>query len=409
MSGPTRFRPLSVADLAALQLPDREDIAEGGLLVAGSVTLFSAREKSGKTMFCTDLVCSVTQEQTFLDRAVLCVPAIFIALEQNIREVRQRILNRLGPQRDVPLFVLPANGFTDDVFRLDHPASMGMFAAMIKEYDARVIVIDTMREAHRLHENEADDMAPLMRPLRQVAHDTNSAIVLVHHMSRAGSSRGSTSIAAGVDQLWSFQRTDTDQDSDAPPVGKLTVEGRFGPRQVIGVRLGDRLRWQVDNTVMLNDQTMRGRILAALRHGAVSGMTAQETADALDARLKTVQNEIARLLQETPAPLIATGTGKRNDPRRYAVIDPGLFPPIETSRGNVWEPILGINDDDDSQSSGNNGNSRRLIVPNSQPPTLVNSGINEEWPHLCIEPGCENRCTPPHKYHCDKHIQQEAA
>ncbi len=292
-------------------------------------------------MFCTDLVCSVVREQTFLDRAVLYVPAIFIALEENIREVRQRILDHLGPQRDVPLFVLPANGFSDDVFRLDHPASMGMFATMIREYDARVIVIDTMREAHRLRENEADDMSPLMRPLRQIAHDTNCAIVLLHHMSKTGSSRGSTSIAAAVDQLWSFQRTDSNQDGDSRPVGKLTVEGRFGPRQAIGVRLGDGLRWQVDHTIELTDHTMRGRILAALRDGAAPRMTAQAIADQLDARLKTVQNEIARLLQETPTPLIASGTGKRNDPRRYAVIDPGLFSPSEPPRGafgnQFWE------------------------------------------------------------------------
>ena len=409
MTETTRFRPLSVAELVALRLPDREDIVDGGLLVAGSVTLFTAREKSGKTMFCTDLVCSVVREQTFIDRAVVCVPAIFIALEENIREVRQRILDRLGPQREVPLFVLPANGFSDDVFRLDQPASMAMFAAMIREYGARVIVIDTMRESHRLRENEADDMSPLMRPLRQIAHDTNSAIVLLHHMSKSGASRGSTSIAAAVDQLWSFQRTDTEQDGEGPPVGKLTVEGRFGPRQVIGIRLGDGLRWQLDNSIALTDQTMRGRILAALRHGSIAGMTAQAIADGLDAKLKTVQNEIARLLQETPAPILASGTGTRGDPRRYAVIDPELFPPLETPRGNVWEPMLGTNETDYSQRSGTNGNQPATTSPNSQTPTLESSGINEKWLPVCTEPGCQNRCTPPHNYRCDAHIHQGAA
>lgn len=409
MTEPSRFRPLSVAELAALRLPDREDVVGGGLLVAGSVTLFAAREKSGKTMLCTDLACCVACEQPFLDREVRCGPVIFIALEENIREVRQRILDRLGSRRDVPLFVLPANGFSDDVFRLDHPASMTAFAEMIREYGASVVVIDTMREAHRMRENEADDMSPLMRPLRQIAHDTNCAVVLVHHMSRAGSSRGSTSIAAAVDQLWSFQRTDTDQDTEVPPVGKLTVEGRFGPRQVIGIRLGDGLRWQVDNSIALTDQTMRGRILTALRHGSIVGMTAQAIADGLDARLKTIQNEIARLLQETPAPILASGTGKRGDPRRYTVIDPGLFPPIETPRGSVWESILGTDETDYSQSSGNNGCKPAGTIPNSQPPTLGNLGINDDWPHVCTEPNCGNRCTPPYKYRCDDHIHQETA
>ncbi len=337
MTAPMRFRPLSVAELVALQLPERDDVVDGGILVAGSVTLFAAREKSGKTMLCTDLACCIACEQPFLDRAVKPGPVIFIALEENIREVRRRVLDRLGAQLPVPLYVLPANGFGDATFRLDDPASMAGFAEMIREYATSTVIIDTMREAHRLRENEADDMAPLARPLRQIAHETNCAIVLLHHMSKAGSALGSTAIAAGVDQLWTFQRTDTehDQEAGAAPVGKLTIEGRFGPRQVLGIRLGDRLRWKVDHTSNVADQTMRGRILAALRHGEVAGSTAQDIAEQLDAKLKTVQNEISRLLQETPPPLVTTGTGTRGDPRRYAVVHPELFPPERIPRW--WE------------------------------------------------------------------------
>lgn len=33
---------------------------------------------------------------------------------------------------------------------------------------------------------------------------------------------------------------------------------------------------------------------------------------------------------------------------------------------------------------------------------------DDDWPHMCLEPGCENRCTPPHLYYCDEHIQWEA-
>lgn len=393
MSEP-RYHPLSVPELESLELPEREDVVDGGLLVAGSVTLLSAREKSGKTLLCTDLACAIVCEQPFLDRAVTCGPVIFVALEENIREVRQRFLDRLGPRRDVPLFVLPANGFSEDVFRLDHPASLGMLDAMIREYGASVVIVDTMREAHRLRENEADDMSPLMRPLRQSAHDTNCAILFLHHQNKNGTSRGSTAIAAGVDQLWGFQRTDG-ADESGSPVGKLTVEGRFGPRQVIGIRLGDGLRWRVDDSITLTDQTMRGRVLATIRHGSVAGMTAQAVADHLDARLKTVQNELSRILHEAPCPLIVSGTGKRNDPRRYAVIDPELFPDAHPGDG-VWEQSSGTNDDastrgqetgypyndgqnnDCSQGSGNHGNKPNAFVPKFPSLGVWELGINDD-------------------------------
>jgi KaiC/GvpD/RAD55 family RecA-like ATPase len=367
MSEPGRFHPLSVADLIALQLPDREDIVDGGLLVAGSLTLFSAREKSGKTMLCTDLACAVASEEPFLDRSVRCGPVIFVALEENIREVRKRFLDRLGLSRDVPLFVLPANGFTDDVVRLDLAESMAALAGMIREFSAAVLIIDTMREAHRLRENEADDMAPLTRPLRQIAHDANCAIILLHHQNKTGGSRESTAIAAGVDQLWSFQRTDADHDA-GPPVGRLTVEGRFGPRQVLGIRLGEGLRWEVDHAITLADQTMRGRILVTLGQH-VAGLTAIEITDALAGNLKSVQNEISRMLQENPAPIIATGSGTKGKPRRYLSVTPTLFPTSETlggmNRGHLQE--------DSPHCSGNNVTNEEMIphIPSARDVTNV--------------------------------------
>lgn len=374
MSDPTRFHPLSIAELEALELPEREDVVGGGLLVAGSVTLLSAREKSGKTLLTTDLATSVASEQPFLDRAVRAGPVIFVALEENTREIRQRFLDRLGSRRDVPLFVLPANGFSDDVFRLDHQVSVQMFAAMIREFDARVVVIDTMRECHGLSENESDSMGPLMRPLRQIAHATNCAIVLLHHQNKSGGSRGSTAIAAGVDQLWSFQRTDSDDDAGAP-VGKLTVEGRFGPRQVIGIRLGGALRWQVDHTIAFQDQTMRGRILGTLGQHA-TGLTANEIADAIGGYLKSVQNEIARTLQEEPPPIVATGTGTKGSPRRYQSVAPTLFPTSENPRGNnVGNHFYGA-----SHGSGKDVTNDREMIPHIQNPRGVTNVGNNSGP-----------------------------
>ncbi len=78
------------------------------------------------------------------------------------------------------------------------------------------------------------------------------------------------------------------------------------------------------------------------------------------------------LFTASAAPILACGSGKRGDPRRYAVIEPQLFPPTETPRGRVWEPIL---------------------------------GTNEDCPDVCLEPGCGNHCSPPHRYRCDEHMQ----
>ena len=334
MTGPKRYRPLPLADLVALKLPEREAVVDG-LLFAGSVTLFSAREKSGKTMIATDAACAITLGEAFLDRAVRQGPVIVIALEENIREVRDRILERLGARTDhadIPLHVLPANGYTDVVFRLDDAASMAAFAAMVVEYEAVAVFIDTFREAHGLREDVADDMAPLIRPLRQIAHEANCAVVLIHHQNKHGASRGSTAIAAGADQLWSFNRTD--QDATRPGAdgasGVLTAEGRFGPRVTLPIRLGDGLRWEPDEAIRVPDPPLRDRILAVLRR-APDGLDARAIASTLGetVKLKSVQNEISRLLQESPSPIVAAGSGRRNDPRRFRLAKPPLLPDDE--------------------------------------------------------------------------------
>ena len=51
-------------------------------------------------------------------------------------------------------------------------------------------------------------MAPLLKPLRQLAHHRNLALVVNHHQNRGGTFRGSTAIRAAFDQEWAFTRTD---------------------------------------------------------------------------------------------------------------------------------------------------------------------------------------------------------
>lgn len=377
------YAPLSLAELRALQIPPRNDLIDG-LLPEGHITLFAAREKSGKTLIATDVACALALEQPFLERAVRGGTVIFIALEENIREVRDRIVERVGPGYDdttVPLFVLPANGFTDATFRLDEVESMHAFHEMITTYGADLVVIDTMREAHQLRENESDDMAALMRPLREMAHATNAAVVLLHHMSRAGNSRGSTAIAAGADQIWTFERTDREgESSGGNPAGVLRVEGRFGAPVRLAIRLGDGFRWVADDDQIGRDLTARERILACLRRHD-GPRTAAEIATETGIQLKTTQNEISRLLGESPPSIVAVGVPTRGNPRRYRIAEharhaeprPWFIVPDSQPLG-VQES--GTMPGHGSHRSGNDGNDGTSTVPDSHPPVAA-AGRND--------------------------------
>ena len=323
---PNVYRPLSLSELYAIQVPPIEYVVDG-ILPLGSLTLLAAREKAGKSLLAVDLCCSVAAGEPFLDRGVAPGPTLLVPAEDHVREVRDRIRERLAGRDEPPVLVLPVNGFTDDRIRLEDPASLqGLFNLLVQE-EIAVAVLDPMRELHHQREDSSDDMGPLLAPLRQMAHQTNAAIVLIHHMSRQGHARGSTAIKAAVDQELAFHRAAKEDGSlDDQVRGTIRVEGRFGPPVVIHARLGNALRWELADPVLLvgDSEGTRARILNLLRSKA-DWMAAEGIAAETGVAKKTVQNTISIMLSE-PAPLIThQGTGRKGDPRQFHAIDPVLL------------------------------------------------------------------------------------
>ena len=316
------FEPLSLEALFAFELPDREHAVDG-LLPLGSACLLSGREKSGKGLITLDLCASIALGEPFLGQAVRQGPAIYCAAEEHIGDIRNRVTDRLGHRRDVPLLILPLDGSTGDRLRLDDPESMQRLWDMVAMLKPVVVVLDPMRELHDRQEDVADEMAPLLRPVRQVAHQRNTSVVVNHHQNRGGSFRGSTAIRAAFDLEWEFTRTDLDGDrEDEPPRGRLRIEGRHGPKRTIHMRLGAGLRWEVAQLVTKPQEPgTRQRILEYLVACGLN-RTAVEIAEGIGGAPHTVQNVLTEMTRETPCPLVVYGTGTRNDPRRYNILAP---------------------------------------------------------------------------------------
>lgn len=319
------FEPLSLEALFAFELPDREDAVDG-LLPLGSACLLSGREKSGKGLITLDLCASIALGEPFLGQEVRQGPAIYCAAEEHIGDVRDRVADRLGDRRDVPLLILPLDGSTGDRLRLDDPKSMQQLWDMVVMLNPIVVVLDPMRELHDRQEDAADEMAPLLRPVRQIAHHRNTCVVVNHHQNRGGTFRGSTAIRAAFDLEWEFTRTDGDVDKEnESPRGRLRVEGRHGPRQVIHMRLGEGLRWEADQPVAkLREPGTRVRILDYFLD-ADSSRTATEISEGIRVPKHTVQNVLTEMVRETPCPLVVLGTGTKTDPRRYSISVAGLL------------------------------------------------------------------------------------
>jgi RecA-family ATPase len=314
------FRPLSLDDLFALDLPEQEYVVDE-ILPTDSAGLLSGREKSGKGLLALDLCACVALGEPFLDRAVKEGPAIYCAAEEHVRDVRIRVAQRIGTRRDAPLYILPLDGSTPDRLQLDDAASLQRLWDMVEDLSPRLIVLDTLRELHSLQEDKSDEMGPLLRPVRQLAHQTGTTVLVNHHQNKQGGFRGSTAIRAAFDLEWAFSRLD-ETDLAGDPRGTLKVEGRHGPRSIIHLRLGSNLHWDLDGaTITGRDMGGRERILTYLDKVNIA-QTADEITAGIGLKRKTVQNLLAEMQKEVPLPFAVSGKGTKNDPRRFRTLSP---------------------------------------------------------------------------------------
>jgi hypothetical protein len=317
----TPFQLLSLQELVALELPPRRWVIED-LVPAQALTRFGAREKGGKSLMTIDMACSVVLAEPFAGLGVTPGPAALFPLEEYIGEVRTRIETRLEPDFDVatadhaPLYVFPSDDPDAGGFRLESPTAIARLDATIAAYGLDLLFIDTLREAHGKKEDSADEMAPVIKPVRRLAHKTGCAIVLVHHFNKQGTSRGSTAIDAAMDQLISFHPAE----DAATLAGTLEVKGRYGPKLDLGVQLEAGLRWERSTLAKVGKTAAREAILAALAT-APGPLDAKAIAQTTGVKEATVRNALTALVKERPSPVISIGGGTRSDPRMFALAD----------------------------------------------------------------------------------------
>ena len=314
------FTTVSIANMDAQTFPETEWIVES-LIPRGMLGLFAGRPKAGKSLLMLDMLASIALGETFLGRATQQIGVLYVAAEDSFGLVRERLRARFGDERDAPFHLLPADGSFDQSLRLDDDGTTLMrLAETIDALDAGVVVLDPMRELHTGKENDADEMAMLLRPLRQLAHEKNITIVLVHHKNKSGQDastavRGSTAIPGSVDVVLTLDVLNDDEgDLTAGQTVTLYAEGRYGPKQRITARLGNGMRWEV-TTAPPPDGTLVTRIpylLSALSEP----MTSDAIAAALPAKHGTVQNALAALRKE--GSIVRLGKGVKNAPYIYA-------------------------------------------------------------------------------------------
>lgn len=307
----------SLDELLALDIPERVDVVDN-LLPLGDAVLLSAREKSGKGFLAVYMALCIAAGLDCLGRRVRQGPVIYLALEESKRTLRDRFRVCSSGHTNLPIFVASLDGSEGQEFKLDDHDSINGLRGLMLQRQPVLVVLDVLREAHDGRENESDDMAGIVRPIRQLAHEYNVCILVTHHASKNGGFRGSTSIPAAFDDSIEFVRDDLE--TDVTMRGLLTGRGRDLPKVAQYIEFDpETFHWKaIDGAPTVSQPAnIREKILRVV-NTCDDWLTAEGIADKLsDTKLQTVRNKLSDMVRERPCPILVEGVGAKGDPRRY--------------------------------------------------------------------------------------------
>jgi hypothetical protein len=131
---------------------------------------------------------------------------VYLDAENGEREIHRRVHN----------LSLPAAGvLVADASMLNLRRGIGEIEALITQKHPDLLVIDSLRSmTPGMDENDTEQTARALDPLRRLAHTSGTTILLIHHANKAGQEfRGASSIRDGVDVMWHLGREPGDPDS----------------------------------------------------------------------------------------------------------------------------------------------------------------------------------------------------
>jgi hypothetical protein len=115
-------------------------------------------------------------------------PVLLFAAEDAPHIVRARLQGICASAR-VPWDSLDIHVIVDPVVRLDVPDDRVRLLAEVERLRPRLVVLDPFVRLHRIDENAAAEVAPLLAYLRELQRSLGCAVALVHHARKGGHAR----------------------------------------------------------------------------------------------------------------------------------------------------------------------------------------------------------------------------
>ena len=189
---PPPFEPLPIVRLSRVQSTD--DDAVGWLVTdlwaEGGVGCIGGSPKSCKTWLALELACAVASGKHALGRFSVPRPGyvLVVAAEDTPVALRDRALG-IARARGFDLDRTPVGLITEPGFHLDDLTFRGRLDATLEKVRPRLLVLDPLVRLHRGDENSSADVSELLGWLRRLQRRHGVAVLLVHHVRKAGAAQ----------------------------------------------------------------------------------------------------------------------------------------------------------------------------------------------------------------------------
>jgi hypothetical protein len=205
--------PVQLGSKADLQ----GDMLVDGLIERGHRGLVVAPPKVGKSLLFLDLAVSLASKTGFLGARPYGrrVRSAIISREDGPELVRRR-LTQLAAGRNLKLedidpFILVNTVKQSSSFHIDAQKDLEEMAQWLKAEQVEFCILDVLNRLHFQKENSADEMTQVMAKFDELAELSGAQVCVIHHASRAGNSRGSTSIEGWADFICKLEADTTDE------------------------------------------------------------------------------------------------------------------------------------------------------------------------------------------------------
>jgi len=202
-SVPIRF--LDVQRMATTPPPPLSWLARP-MLPRGTLSALYAPGGDGKSLLAMALAAAVAHGGELAGIQCEQGASIYLDAENGEWEIHRRV-RTLG---------LPSSGVRlADASGLNLRRSIDEVKGLVNEATPDLLVLDSLRSmTPGMDENDTAQTARVLDPLRQLAHDSGAAILVIHHANKGGRDfRGASSIRDSVDVLWHLGRHEGDSDA----------------------------------------------------------------------------------------------------------------------------------------------------------------------------------------------------